>query len=483
MIEFGTGGWRAIIAEDFTFYNVKRVGRALAAYIRENDYKEKIVVGHDFRFLSGRFSRALAESLADEGIEVLFMEEAAPTPMIMLAVDHENLDLGASVTASHNPPEYNGIKVFVEGGRDAPQDVTDRLEGIVREISDIGYSRGHFFDLIDRGEISYYNNKNEYIDSLLEQVDQEIIKEKNFKILFNPMFGVARDIMMMCLSILRCYVDTINDYRDTMFGLDMPAPERGSLGDMEFQLEKNDYDLGIATDGDSDRMALLDERGRYISPNEILTLLYYYLQEYRDESGGVVRNVATTHILDRMAEHYGEKAVEVPVGFKHIVTAMDEDNLLLGGESSGGLKLRGHINGKDGILSAMLAVEMIARTGKKIGELLDEIKRKFGSLRFFAGNYEYSEDEREELEAKFFAEKHVPDFGKELENVTYIDGVKYNFADGTWLSIRFSGTEPLLRVYMEMKNRGEIESILEDLARDDRLELDDFDRLKEQMRE
>ncbi len=482
MIEFGTGGWRAIIAEDFTFYNVKRVGKALAAYIRENDYREKMVVGHDFRFLSGRFSRALAESLADEGIEVLFMDEAAPTPMVMLAVDEEGLDLGASVTASHNPPEYNGIKVFVEGGRDAPEDVTDRLEEIVQGMDDFAYTRGHFFDLIEKGKISYYNNKNEYIDSLLEQVDQDIIREKNFKILFNPMFGVARDIMMMCLSTLRCYVDTINDYRDTMFGLDMPAPEQGSLGDMEFQLEKNDYDLGIATDGDSDRMALLDESGRYVSPNKILTLLYYYLQEYRDESGGVVRNVATTHVLDRMAEHYGEQAVEVPVGFKHIVRAMDEEDLLLGGESSGGLKLRGHINGKDGILSAMLAVEMIARTGLKIGELLEEIRHKFGSFKFFAGNYEYSQDERQKLREKFFAEKHVPNFDRELECVSYKDGVKYNFKDSTWLSIRFSGTEPLLRVYMEMKSREGIGEILEVLARDDRLALEDFDKLKEQIR-
>lgn len=470
MIEFGTGGWRAIIAEDFTFYNVRLVGKALAGYLAENNFKKKMVVGHDYRFLSGRFSRALTESLAEEGIEVLFMEEGAPTPMVMLAVEQLGLDLGASVTASHNPPEYNGIKVFVEGGRDAPEEVTDRLEELVQEVGDIAYRRGEFFELMKSGAIKYYNNKNEYIDSLLSMVDSAVIKQQNFKILFNPMFGVAKDIMMMCLATLRCYVDTINDYRDTMFGLNVPAPEQGALGDMEFQLEKNDYDLGIATDGDSDRMALLDEKGRFVSPNQILTLLYYYLNEYRDERGGIVRNVATTHILDRMAEHYGEKDREVPVGFKHIVAAMNRDDLLLGGESSGGLKIRGHINGKDGILSALLAVEMIARTGRKISKLLEEIEERFGSYYFFAGNYEYRTEERERLEKSFLADKHVPEFGKKLDRVGDIDGIKYYFSDGTWLSIRFSGTEPLLRIYMEMNSREEAKEILDKLEQDEKMQ-------------
>ncbi len=478
MIEFGTGGWRAVIAEDFTFFNVKRVGLALAAYLEENDLQKKMVVGHDFRFLSGRFSRALAETLAACGVEVLFMEEAAPTPMVMLAVEQEGLDLGASLTASHNPPEYNGIKVFVEGGRDAPEEVTDRLEELIPPSEELDYSRGDFFDLIQSGRIQYFNNKNQYIDSLLAQVEVDIIREQNFKILFNPMFGVAKDIMMMCLASLRCYVDTINDYRDTMFGLNVPAPEQGALGDMEFQLAKNDYHLGIATDGDSDRMALLDERGRFVSPNQILTLLYFYLKEYRGAEGGIVRNVATTHILDRMAEHYGEKCREVPVGFKHIVAAMDEDGLLLGGESSGGLKIRGHVNGKDGILSALLAVEMIARTGKTIAELLAEIESRFGQLYFYAGNYQYRPEERESLEESFFAEKHVPDFTKELERVGYLDGIKYYFTDGTWLSIRFSGTEPLLRIYMEMKDSEEAGQILTNLAEDDKLNLAGFAELR-----
>lgn len=476
MIKFGTGGWRAIIAEDFTFYNVKLVGKAMARYIEENDYKKKVVVGHDFRFLSGRFSRALSESLVEEGIEVMFMEEAAPTPMVMLAVDENNLNLGASITASHNSAEYNGIKIFVEEGRDAPQEVTDRLEELIEEIGDYDYHRGRFFELIEEGKITNYNNKNQYIDSLLELIDEELIQSKNFRILFNPMYGVAKDIMMMCLASLRCYVDTMNAYRDTMFGLDIPSPNREQLGDMEVRIEKGKYDFGLATDGDSDRMALIDEKGKFVDYNDVLKLLYYYLKEYRAETGGIVRNIATTHILDEMAEYYGEEAYEVPVGFKNISQKMQEHDLLLGGESSGGLKIRGHINGKDGILASLLAVEMMARTGKKIGKILDEVNYKFGYLFFSYANFDYEPSQRKRLEKLIFEDQYQPDLSnlvendlisaKKLKKTSYLDGVKYYYDDKSWISIRFSGTEPLLRIYMEMKDKAEAEEILKFLKSD-----------------
>lgn len=476
MIKFGTGGWRAIIAEDFTFYNVKLVGKAMARYIKENDYMKKVVVGHDFRFLSGRFSRALSESLVEEGLEVMFMEEAAPTPMVMLAVEENNLHLGASITASHNSAEYNGIKIFVEGGRDAPQEVTDRLEELIAEIGDYNYQRGSFFELIKAGKIRYYNNKNQYIDSLLDIIDQELIQSKNFRILFNPMYGVAKDIMMMCLASLRCYVDTMNAYRDTMFGLDVPSPNREQLGDMEVRIEKGKYDFGLATDGDSDRMALIDEAGKFVDYNDVLKLLYYYLKEYRKESGGIVRNLATTHILDEMAAYYGEAAYEVPVGFKNISQKMQEHDLLLGGESSGGLKIRGHVNGKDGILASLLAVEMMARTGKKIGEILAEIEQKFGYLYFSYSNFDYDPSQRKRLEDLLFEAEYQPNLSnliennlisdKNLEKVSYLDGVKYYYDDQSWISIRFSGTEPLLRIYMEMKSKEEVQAILKFLKND-----------------
>ena len=306
--------------------------------------------------------------------------------------------------------------------------------------------------LLQQGKIQLYSNKNAYIDSLLAQIDVQAVQKLNLKVLFNPMFGVSKDIMAMCLASLRCSVDVMNAGRDTMFGQGVPSPSRETLQDMEYRMKRGRYNIGIATDGDSDRIGLYDEQGNYIDANEILKLLYYYLKKYRSERGGVVRNLTTTHILDRIAHSFGEPAFEVPVGFKYISQKMDEEDLLLGGESSGGLKIRGHVNGKDGILAALLAVEMLAKTGKTLSQLLAEINDQYGSLHFDFINISYAPAERKRLETLLFAEKYVPDFGKEVNQVSYMDGVKFYFADETWLSIRFSGTEPILRIFMEARS-------------------------------
>jgi len=273
MIEFGTGGWRAVIGEEFTFENVRRVAKALSIYIRELGVEDKpVIIGHDFRFLSGRFSRAFAEVLAEEHIKVWFIEDAIPTPMLMYGVEQDNLAFGIMITASHNPPEYNGIKVIVEGGKDAPLEVTNHLETILATISDAPIQYGNFFNRIEDGSIEYYSNKNAYIDSILSQVDVPAIQARNLKILFNPMYGVAKDIMAMCLASLRCSMDMMNGRRDTMFGTKTPSPTRETLQDMEYRMKEGRYHIGLATDGDSDRLALYDELGNYIDANQMLKL-------------------------------------------------------------------------------------------------------------------------------------------------------------------------------------------------------------------
>lgn len=460
VIEFGTGGWRAVIAEEFTFSNVRRVAQAVALYLDElGEIDKPVVVGHDLRFLSGRFSRAFAEILVHNGIEVWFIEEVVPTPMLMYAVDQENLAIGAMITASHNPPEYNGIKIIVEGGKDAPVEVTNRLEEIIATIPPLQAPREGFFEALEAGKIRHYSNKNAYIDSLLDQIDVAAVQKQNLNILFNPMFGVSKDIMAMCLASLRCSVDLINAGRDTMFGQRTPSPSRESLQDMEYIMKQGKYDLGIATDGDSDRLGLYDELGNYIDANEILKLLYYYLKEYRGEKGGIVRNLTTTHVLDRIAHSFGEPAFEVPVGFKHISHKMDEEDLLLGGESSGGLKIRGHVNGKDGILAALLAVEMLAKTGKTLSELLQEINERYGALYFDSINLAYHPSDRERLDKLLLQDRYVPSFPWRLQQISYADGVKFYFANDCWLSIRFSGTEPVLRVFYETNTLNQAEEL------------------------
>ncbi|ACR80058.1 MULTISPECIES: phosphoglucomutase/phosphomannomutase alpha/beta/alpha domain I [Kosmotoga] len=459
MIKFGTGGWRGIIAEDFTFDNVRKVAKALSIYYKKNFKSLKpVIVGHDLRFLSGRFSRAFSEILAEEGIKVYFVEDASPTPMIMYGVEKLSLDFGVMITASHNPHEYNGIKIIVEKGKDAPVTVTDELERIANSI-DGKLARRNFFEYINEEKIVYYENKNEYIDSLLAFIDTGCIKNRSFKILFNPMYGVSKDIMLMCLASLRCYVDLMNAYRDTMFGLKLPSPERKSLLDMEYKMKEKKYDMGIATDGDSDRIGIYDENGNYIDANKILVLLYYYLLKYKGMKGGVVRNLTTTHTLDKIAEKFGERAFEVPVGFKYISEKMEEYDLLLGGESSGGLKIRGHVNGKDGILAALLMVEMVCKTGKTIGALLKEIEDEFGKKYFKMENIKITN--KELLKKRFFEDKYVPEIGKKVKRISYMDGLKIYYDDDTWLSIRFSGTEPVLRITCEMNSEDEAANVIE----------------------
>lgn len=472
MIKFGTGGWRAVIAEDFTFSNVRRVAKGTALYLKEIGQAHKpVVIGHDLRFLSGRFSRAFAEILAHEGIPVWFIEDVVPTPMLMYAVDQEKLAMGIMITASHNPSQYNGIKVIVEGGKDAPQEVTDRLEELIAPIPDLKAPETGFYELVEQGKILYYSNMNAYIDSLLAQIDVKAVQRLNLKVLFNPMFGVSKDIMAMCLASLRCSIDVMNAGRDTMFGQRVPSPSRETLQDMEYRMKEGRYDIGIATDGDSDRIGLYDELGNYIDANEILKLLYYYLKKYRNERGGVVRNLTTTHILDRIAHSFGEPAFEVPVGFKYISQKMDEEDLLLGGESSGGLKIRGHVNGKDGILAALLAVEMLAKTGKTLSQLLEEINELYGTLYFDFINTPYVPSERARLTELLMEKKYVPDFGKEIRQISYVDGVKFYFADETWLSIRFSGTEPILRIFLEARDRVDAEHLKQVILNDGELNL------------
>lgn len=477
MISFGTGGWRGIIADDFTLENVRRVAKALAALVEAKGLSPKpVVVGYDMRFMSRSFAEAFAEVLAYEGIEVWLMKGPAPTPMVMFAVERECLDYGATITASHNPPRYNGIKIIVEKGKDAPIEVTNELESIIRSLPDEAVAHGACSEFVEEGRIRIYSNRNQYIDALLAQVDVEAIQERAFRVLFNPMYGTAKDIMTVCLSSLRCQVEMINFKPDLINTRSVPCPERHSLRDMEWMMEDGIYDLGIATDGDSDRIALYDQRGAYVSADTILCLLYYYLKDYRGESGGVVRNLTTTHTLDAIAASYGEPAYEVPVGFKHIAAKMEECDLLLGGESSGGVMIRGHINGKDGILAALLCIDMMATTGKTMSELAHEIEQNYGTTVSYSMSLPVAPADCSRISSVLFDEHYVPKFPKIVQRTSYMDGVKFYFADGSWCCLRFSGTEPVLRVFMEMKSADETEEFADALNADETLNLNGLQR-------
>ncbi len=457
MIKFGTGGWRAIIADGFTKQNLTTVCSALAELIISQRRQNKVVViGFDRRFLSKEAAGWAAEVLTGYGIKCRIINRAAPTPLVMFSVKSEKLYYGMAITASHNPAIYNGIKIFTEGGRDADQNTTDELERYIAKMEKSGaeHEPVPYQKAMQQGLIEEFNPHNEYIDSILALIDTKAIKKAQLKIALDPMFGVSQTSLKTILYATRSDLLVINDRHDTLFGGRLPAPNAKTLGFLSDYVPENECDLGVATDGDADRIGVIDEKGEFVDPNKLLAILYYYLLKVKGWRGSVVRNNSTTKLLDKIAEDFGEVCYEVPVGFKHVSSKLEESGAIIGGESSGGLTVRGHILGKDGIYAAALLVELIAVTGKKLSDFYSEITERYGEFYTCDGDYHLSDnDEKTRLREIIYTEKSIPNFPYEIDNVSYLDGCKVNFVNGGWIIARFSGTEPLLRISCEMNSR------------------------------
>ena len=449
MIQFGTGGWRAIIGDGFTKANIQRVAAALGRRIqRESESEKEICIGYDRRFLSREAAIWFSEAIAAQGIKVDFVNLSAPTPQIMYTVKSWNLPYGAAVTASHNPAVWNGIKLFTRGGRDAVQEITDAIQAEANALSDDEIPTLDFEQGLKEGKIAFVDPRDAYLDSILEKIDIAAIRHRRPRIVLDPMYGVSLTGLLTILYSCRCDVDVINDRHDAFFGRHLPAPNPETLADLQHAVLEHNADIGIATDGDADRLGVIDENGRYVSANEILVLLYYYLLKYKGWKGAAVRNVATTHLLDRVAERFGEQCIEVPVGFKHISAGMQQYDALIGGESSGGLTVRGHIFGKDGLYAASLLVEMLAVTGEPMSKLVQDIFDEFGELHVAEFDWALTEQSKADIVRRVFKNKELPDFGMPIQRVSYDDGCKVYF-DGAWIIVRFSGTEPRVRVFAE----------------------------------
>lgn len=461
MIQFGTGGWRAFIGEEFTKDNVRLVAQALSNIMINEQAQEKgFVIGYDRRFLSDKAGKWFAEVVAANGIKVSFIDRFVPTPIVMFQAKEMGCIYSACITASHNPADYNGIKVFIEGGRDADEIITQKIEQQITHLTQQDVSSVDFEEALNDGCIEIINPMNAFVDSIIDKIDMDSIKKANLRVLIDPMFGVAKNALQTVLISARCDVDVINDGENPSFGGLMPSPNAATLYRLKHLVAHDGYDIGIGTDGDADRLGIIDEKGHFIHPNEVLLLLYYYLLEYKGWKGSVVRNIATTHLLDKVAADHGEKSFEVPVGFKHISSQMEADDSLLGGESSGGLTIRGHIKGKDGVFASSLLVEMISVTGKKLSEMLDEIYAKYGYAYTAEGDCTFKASGKEALYNKIYIEKQLPEFEYEIEKVSYEDGAKVYFKNGGWVIARFSGTEPLLRIFAEMEDQLTAEKVL-----------------------
>ena len=447
MIQFGTGGWRAVIGDGFTRVNIQRVAAALGRRMRRESARE-LCIGYDRRFLSREAAIWFSEAVAAEGVKVDFVNLSAPTPQIMYTVKSWNLPYGAAVTASHNPAVYNGIKLFTQGGRDAAQEVTDAIQAEANALSEDEIGTLPFEEGLSEGRIVYVDPRDAYLDSIMEKIDTQAIRRRRPRVVLDPMYGVSLTGLLTILYSSRCDVDVINDRHDAFFGRHLPAPNPETLADLQKAVLEHNADIGIATDGDADRLGVIDERGRYVSANEILVLLYYYLLKYKGWRGAAVRNVATTHLLDRVAAQFGEKCVEVPVGFKHISAGMQACDALIGGESSGGLTVRGHIFGKDGLYAASLLVEMLCVTGEPLSRLIRDIFDTFGDLHVAERDWPLTPERRDEIHRRVFENRELPAFDLPIQRVSYADGCKVYF-DGAWIIVRFSGTEPRVRIFAE----------------------------------
>ena len=450
MIKFGTGGWRAIIADGFTKENIRLLTAGLCELMNREGYAGNTVcLGYDRRFLSKEAMFWAAEVLAGYGFRPYVINRSAPTPLIMFTVKQMSLPYGMAITASHNPAIYNGIKIFTAGGRDADKKVTEKIEEEIKnirpqDVKSIPYAEARASGIIREGYPF-----NEYIDSVLRLVDVEKIKQAKLRVAVDTMYGVGHSSLRTILLTCRCDVDVLHEQHDTLFGGRMPAPSEDALKMLSAFVVDKRYHLGVATDGDADRLGVIDEYVRYIHPNMLLVLLYYYFLCYRGWMGPCVRNSSTTHLLDRVAADFGQKCYEVPVGFKYVSAKMTETDAIIGGESSGGMAVKGHIYGKDGIYAAALLVEMLAVTGKSVGQLCQEITEKYGAFCYDEADIKITEEQKQQLHQRVFDRQIIPDFGKEIQRISWRDGCKVLFTDGSWVICRPSGTEPLLRMAAE----------------------------------
>lgn len=449
-VAFGTGGWRAIIGEGFTMNNVRRLCQALANDIIRRGVEERgVLIGYDRRFLSDRAAETAAEVFAGNNIPVTLLSEDAPTPLVTYATALLNAAYGMVFTASHNPPEWNGLKVFHGDGSLLLDEETHRIEEetnrlTLREVVKLDLDLACQAGIVRRRDFT-----NEYVDAIEKMIDLDAIRQAGLNVIVDPMYGVGQLTLGIILTEARCRVTFIHERRNPLFGGRSPAPNLEALQMLITTLREGHYDLGLAMDGDADRIAIIDEKGQYISTNDLLCLVYWYLHEIKGMRGCVVRNLATTHLLDRLAASFGEECYEVPVGFKHIAAAMVKYDALLGGESSGGLTVRGHILGKDGIFACALVVEMLAKTDKHISEMLAEVWKLSGRLYSLEENIPATPEMRVSI-PKRMREASITHIGSyPVREISFLDGIKILLENDNWALLRFSGTEPVLRLMVE----------------------------------
>lgn len=459
-IKFGTDGWRGIIADDFTFSNVRKVTRAIAAYLETAyDKSRPVLIAYDTRFLADEFSRTSGAVLADLGWNVKITVRDCPTPVIAYNAKHLNSAGALMFTASHNPAPYCGIKYIPDYAGPATPEITDTIVANIETASD------ELPGSNPSGTISTFDPKPAYLDFIYKLLDVEKIRSANLKVKYDALYSTSRGYLDEVLQYCGTQLESFHTWRDVLFGGGMPEPKGDQLVELVEAVKNEKADLGLATDGDSDRFGIVDELGNVLTPNTVLLVLARHLIKNKGKSGAIVRTVATTHLLDNFAAKYGLPIYETAVGFKYIGEKMRETTVLIGGEESGGLSVIGHIPEKDGVLADMLVAEAIAYEGKPLSQLVQEaIAEADGPLYNNRLDLHLTEAHKNAVIKSYTQNPPSQVAGISVKEVGRKDGIKLYLAEGSWILLRPSGTEPLVRVYIETNSPeklGEIAKTME----------------------
>ena len=473
-IHFGTDGWRAVISDTFTFSNLRLVSQASADAVASEDWTngtplphqpdaKKIVVGFDTRFLSDRYATEVARVLAANGYQVFLAQADAPTPVISHAVSNLNAIAGVMITASHNAPRYNGVKLKSAYGGSALPEQCRKVEVYLNDNEQ--RARGPNLMDLDQARalklIQRFNPIPAYYEHLRKLIDCDIIAENPQRFVIDSMYGSGRNVIRGFLQGTGCEITEIRGEMNPGFGGVHPEPIGRYLGALAGAIGAGMGSFGIATDGDADRIGAMDERSNFVDPHKIMSLALRYLVEKRGYTGSVVRTVSTTRMIDRLAKKYGLTVHETPVGFNHIADYMMSEKVLIGGEESGGIAFTGHIPEGDGIIMGLLIIEMVAEAKTTLYEMVEDLQQEVGPVYYeridLRLKYPVAKDK---MVAKLVEEPPASLGGEKLTQVTTLDGVKYIFADDSWLLIRPSGTEPVLRVYAEGRSSEMVKELL-----------------------
>lgn len=485
IIKFGTSGWRSKIGEHFSFYNLRRIALATAIHIKENkrygyngeEYElylkangkakpslPTVVIGYDTRFMSEIAAKVVSEVLAYNGINVIFSSTFAPTPVVAWMVLHYNAIGGITITASHNPPEYNGYKWTPFWGGPATPEITNDIENRILSVSDSSCERYMDFETaISNGIVKVVDFSGSYFKQIEGLIDFKKIATLKIKVGVDSVYGTARGYLRKMIESAGLKVFGIREERDVYFGGHSPDTDEENLSELKKIVREKMCDLGLACDGDADRFGIITSSGRWLSPNLVLAICYYHLLENKKMKGGVVRSVMTSHMVDHIAKSYGYEVRETPVGFKYIGELLKTGSYLIGGEESGGLSIRGHVPEKDGILAGLLVLEMLAYERDSLDKVIEKVEKKFGRFYNVRLNFKITEEfDMAKIIDRLKTNPPLKIREYSVWRIDHTDGFKFVLKNGSWLGLRPSGTEPVIRIYAESNDKKIVDLMIEE---------------------